>query len=164
MYLAPKRPVTGTNVAASPAMARAWPVTRAVTDSVVFGLISRMRKLLAFQAGPLRPLHLGRHRRQNRIDVAAGLQTEDGAAVVQQVEFHIASAPDQLLLAVFRAPRRIEVAPDDFGIDFQQGAADLLRKREVGVPVAAVVPVVEDAADAARFLAVRQVEIFVAPC
>ena len=49
MYLAPKRPVTGTKVAASPAMARAWPATRAVTDSVVFGLISRMRKLLAFR-------------------------------------------------------------------------------------------------------------------
>src|SRR5438128_1684264 len=60
---------------------------------------------------PLRPLHLGRHRRQNRLDIAAGLQAEDGAAVVQQVEFHIASAPDQLFLAVFRAPRHIEIAP-----------------------------------------------------
>src|ERR1700704_2686028 len=103
------------NVAASPAMARACFATRAVTDSVVVGLISRMRKLSAFRpssnVGPLRPLHLGRHRRQNGIDIAAGLEAEDGAAVVQQVEFHIASAPDQLFLAVFRAPRRVEIAP-----------------------------------------------------
>ena len=41
--------------------------------------------------------------------------------------------------------------------------ADVPREGEIGVPVAAVVLVVEDAADAARFLAVRQAKIFVAP-
>ena len=97
-----------------------------------------------------RPFHLRRQRGQDRIDVAAGLQPEDGAAVVEQVEFDIAAAADQLLLAIGRRPRRVEIAPHQLGIDFQEGAADVLGEGEIGVPVAAVVPVVEDAADAAR--------------
>src|SRR5690349_5393154 len=109
------------------------------------------------------PLYLWWHRREDRIDIAAGLQSEDGAAVVEQVELDIAAAPDQLLLAVGFRPGAGEIAPDDIGIDLQEGAADILREGEVGVPVAAVVPVVEDAADAARLFAVRQIEILVAP-
>ena len=45
----------------------------------------------------------------------------------------------------------------------QEGAADVLREGEVRVPVAAVEIVVEDAADAARLVAVLEEEIFVAP-
>src|SRR5664279_2305598 len=99
------------------------------------------------------PLHFGRHRRQDRIDIAAGLQPEDGAAVVEQVEFDVAAAADQLLLAVLGGPWRRKISPDQFGIDFGEGAADALREGEVGVPGARVEPVVKDAADAARFLA-----------
>src|SRR5213592_5117571 len=109
------------------------------------------------------PLYLRWHRRENRIHIAAGFQPEDCAAVVQQIEFDIASAPDQLLLAIGGVPGEGEIAPDEFGIDFQEGAADVLREGEVGVPVAGIVPVVENAADAARLLAMRQIEIFVAP-
>ena len=86
-----------------------------------------------------RPFHFGRHRRQDRIDIAAGFQTENGAAVVEQVEFDIAAAPDQLLLAIGRRPRRVEIAPHQFGIDLQEGAADVLGEGEVGIPVAGVV-------------------------
>src|ERR1700690_3442039 len=85
-----------------------------------------------------RPLPFGRPRRQDRIDIAAGLQPEDGAAVVEQVEFDVAAAADQLLLAVFSGPRLGKIAPDKFGIDLCEGAADALRKGEVGVPVARV--------------------------
>src|SRR5438128_422734 len=92
------------------------------------------------------PLRFGRHRRQDRLHIAAGLQPEDGAAVVEQVEFDIAAAPDQLLLAVFSAPASRKIAPDDFRIDLQEGAADVLREGEVGVPIPAIVPVIEDAA------------------
>src|SRR3954451_11332325 len=82
------------------------------------------------------PLHFWRHRRQDRVYVAAGFQSEDGAAVVQQIEFDVAPAPDQLLLAVGGGPRRVEVAPDQFGIDAQKGAADILGEGEITVPVA----------------------------
>src|SRR5216683_4319472 len=106
-----------------------------------------------------RPLHFGRHRRQDRIDIAAGLQSEHGAAVVEQVELDIPSAPDQLLLAIGFVPRCLEIAPDQFGIDFREGAADVLSECEIGVPIPRIVMIVEDAADAARLLAMRQVEI-----
>src|ERR1700722_7045058 len=103
-----------------------------------------------------RPLHFGRHRRQDRIAFHPGLEPGEGAAVVEQGEFDVAAAADQLLLAVLSGPWRAEIAPDQFGIDLCEGAADALRKGEVGVPVAGVEPVVKDAADAARFLAMRQ--------
>src|SRR5438094_383836 len=48
-------------------------------------------------------------------------------------------------------------------IDVAKGAADFLGEGEIGVPIAAVEIVVEDAADAAHLLAVLQVEILVAP-
>src|SRR6516164_6100061 len=105
-----------------------------------------------------RPFHFGGHRRQDRFDIATGLQPEDGATVVEQIEFDIAPAPDQLFLALLRAPVHSEISPDKFGIDFQEGAADVLREGEIGVPIAGIVVVVEDAADAALLLAVRQVE------
>src|SRR5258708_39111684 len=95
--------------------------------------------------------------------MAGGFQAEDGAAVVAQVEFVVASARDQLLLAVFGAARCAKIAPDQFGIDLQERAADVLREGEVGLPIARFVPVVENAADAAGLLAVRKIKIFVAP-
>src|SRR5436190_5139129 len=110
-----------------------------------------------------RPLHFRRHRRQDRLYVAARLQAEDGASVVEQIEFNVASAPDQLFFTVGRVPRRVEIAPDEFGIDLQKGAADILGKGEVGIPVAGIVPVVEDSADAARLLAMWKIKVFVAP-
>ena len=65
------------------------------------------------------------------------LQAEHRAAVVEQVELDIAAAADELLLAVGVGPGRGEIAPHELGIDRQEGAADVLREGEVGVPVAA---------------------------
>src|ERR1700744_1133086 len=62
-----------------------------------------------------RPLHLRRHRRQDRIHIAAGLEAERGAAIVEQVELDVASATDQLLFAVGRGPGRIEIPAHQFG-------------------------------------------------
>src|SRR4029079_10105125 len=109
------------------------------------------------------PLYLRWHRRENGIHIAAGLQPKNCAAVVEQVELDVASAPDQLFLAVGGIPGQGEIAPDEFGIDLQEGAPDILGEKEVGVPIAGIMPIVENATDAARFLAMRQMEIFVAP-
>jgi hypothetical protein len=38
------------------------------------------------------PSHFGRQRHEDRLDIAAGLEAEEGAAVVEQVEFDIAAA------------------------------------------------------------------------
>src|ERR1700737_2595151 len=51
----------------------------------------------------LRPFHFRRHRRQDGIHIATGFQPEDGAAVVEQIEFDVTSAPDQLFFAISRA-------------------------------------------------------------
>src|SRR3954447_24498724 len=61
--------------------------------------------------GGLRPAHRRRHRGQDRRDVAAGLQPEDGAAVIEQVELDVAPAPHLLLVPVGLSPGRGEVAP-----------------------------------------------------
>jgi len=68
-----------------------------------------------------------------------------------------------LLLAVGLGPGCSDIPPDDLGIDAEKGTADLLREVEVCLPIAGVEIVVEDAADAAHFAAMRQIEIFVAP-
>src|SRR6478609_1870975 len=109
----------------------------------------------------LRPLHFWRQRGQDRIDITAGLEAEDRAPVIEQIEFDIAAAADQLLLAILGAPRRSEIATHQRWIDLQEGAADVLREGKIGLPIATVEPVIENAADAPRFLAVRQIEIFV---
>src|SRR5262245_28147270 len=94
--------------------------------------------------GGSRPAHQRRHRGEDRLDIAAGLQAENGAAVVEQVELDIAAAPHELLFAVGLRPGRCDVAPDDRGIDAEKGAPDLLGEVEIGLPVAAVEIVEED--------------------
>src|SRR5215831_18815327 len=97
-----------------------------------------------------RPLHQRRQRGENRIDVAAGTQPEDGAAVVEQVELDVAAAPDELVLALGLAPWHGEVSSHQLRVDRVEGAADLLGEGEIRLPVAAVEIIVEDAADAAH--------------
>src|SRR5690606_2735239 len=75
----------------------------------------------------------------------------------------VAAAPDELLVPVGLGPGRLDIAAHDRGIDVPERPADRLRERKVGFPVAGIVVIVEDAADAARLLAVGQVEVLVAP-
>src|SRR5690606_37807350 len=81
----------------------------------------------------------------------------------EQVELDVAAAPDELLVTLGVGPGSLEIAADELRIDVAESRADVAGKGKVGVPVARVVVVVEDAADAARLLAVRQVEVLVAP-
>src|SRR5690606_13062715 len=116
---------------------------------------------------PLRPLHLWREARQDRVDIAAGFQPENRAAVVEQVELYIAAAADQLLLAVGLSPVLVEVLADEVVVDDLEGAADVLREAEIGFPAALFLgrlqSVIKDAANAAGLVAVRQEEVLVAP-
>ncbi len=84
-------------------------VHTAILDAVVLlgGVLMVVRR--RFAKMKLRPLHHRRHRRQDRLHIAAGAQAEDGAAVVEQVELDIAAAADQLLLALGLAPGRREI-------------------------------------------------------
>src|SRR5215218_8548932 len=114
-------------------------------------------------AQPLRPAHCRRHGREDRGDVAARLQAKDRPPVVEQVELYVASAPHLLLDAVFFRPRLGGVAPDDLRIDLEEGLAHMAGEGEVLVRVSGPMVVVEDAADAARLVAVLEEEVLVAP-
>src|SRR6185295_19779000 len=55
----------------------------------------------SLQGAPIsRPLHKRRQRRQDGFHIAAGLEAEGGASIVQQVELDIAAATHELLLAL----------------------------------------------------------------
>ena len=112
--------------------------------------------------GCLRPFHHRRHAREDAFDIAARLQAEGRAPVVQKVVFHIASALDELLLALGRAPGLVHTAADQGRIDPRKLTADFLREGEILLPVPGIEPVIEDAPGAARFIAMRQVEVGVA--
>src|SRR6476646_8678479 len=114
-------------------------------------------------AGSSRPFRHRRHRRQNRLDVAAGAQAEHGPPVVEQVELDVASTAHQLLLALPRSPGLGEISPYQPGIDPKEGAADILGEGKIGFEIAAVEPIVEDAADAPHLAAVLEKKVFVAP-
>ncbi len=125
--------------------------------------ISNGKPVSTFPENALRPPHRGRQRGQDRIDIAAGTQAEDGAAIVEQVELHVTAAAHKLLLARGLAPGLRKIPGDQLGIDLAEGPAHVLGEGEIGLPVAAVEIVVEDAAHAAHLLAVLQKEIVVAP-
>ena len=104
------------------------------------------------------PAHQRRQRHQDRFDPARRLEAEDRAAVVDQVELHVAAAaillPGSLPLAV----RQILPPPEDRQVRRQEAVAGIADEGEDAVEI-----VEEDAADAAGLLAMRQVEILVAP-
>ena len=109
------------------------------------------------------PVDDRRHRHQDRFGASARLQAEQGAAVAHQVELDVAAAPVGLEVAFALAVRRVLAA--------LRGSAGRRRgsRRRRSAPSrttarSRLVEVVEeDAADAARLVAVLQVEIVVAP-
>src|SRR3989338_1843916 len=109
------------------------------------------------------PFHQRRHGHQDGFGAAVALQTEDGAAVDHQVEFDIAAAPVQLEIALAFAVRSIHAALENRHIGRQEMIADASLDGEGGGEVRFAEVVEENAADAARLVAVLEVKIFVAP-
>src|SRR3954454_17915409 len=77
------------------------------------------------------PFHFRGHRRQDRLDIAAGFQFEGGTAVVEQVDLDIAAAAQQLLVAMIGGPRHRKTPAHQFGKEFLESAADLLAELKV---------------------------------
>src|ERR1700679_159784 len=113
---------------------------------------------------PSGPAGQRRHRGQNRGNVAAGLQAENRAAIIEQIELDVTPTAHQLLLTLGSAPRLFGVAPDDIAIGSKEALADVAHKGEVRVEggiasVARAVEIVEeDAADSPRLLAMLEIE------
>src|SRR5690606_14626950 len=89
-------------------------------------------------------------------------QAEQGAAVVDQVELDVAAAAVELELAFALAVGRVAAALDDRQVGVEEAVAHGAQVREVGVEVAVQV-VEEQAADAARLVAMLDEEVVVAP-
>src|SRR5262245_38918219 len=108
----------------------------------------------------------GRERRQrgeDRLAASPGLQPEARAAILQQVELDGAAAPPELEVALALAPERVLAPRQDRLIGGQEVLGHAAQERE-GALEAALAPVVEEqAADAARLVAVREEEVAVAP-
>src|SRR5579875_2857627 len=109
------------------------------------------------------PGGLRRQGHENRLDIAVGLEPEQGAAVIDEVEFDITAAADQLLAALFGRPGLEHVAPDEAGIDGEKRLADIAGEGEIPLPVPAVEVIEKNAADPARLVAVPDEEVFIAP-
>src|SRR5882757_7654706 len=86
-----------------------------------------------------------------------------GAAVIEQVELDVTAAPLGLFVAFFRGPGFAHAAADDLRLDVEEGFAHRLGESEIPLPLAAVVMIVKDPADAARLTTMRQPEIGVGP-
>src|SRR5258706_4401610 len=110
----------------------------------------------------LRPAHLRRQRHEDRLPIATGPQTEFGAAIINQVELGIASAPHQLFVLFRCRPRLVHGGAQDGRIGRKKGKAGVAREREILIPVLLQI-IKKDAPYAAGLAAVLDEEIFVAP-
>src|SRR6202035_1300897 len=98
-------------------------------------------------------------------------EAEPCAAVVEQVELDIAAAANELMAALLVAPGLGHPRPHDPRIGRAECLADPADEGEIALPsiglgagLGATIEIVEeDAAGAARLVAVRQEEILVAP-
>src|SRR5699024_5489200 len=85
------------------------------------------------------------------------------AAVVNQVEFHVAPAPVELESAFALAVGHVAAALDDGCVRVDEGLADAAAEGKTLREAEFVQVIEKQAANAARLLPVRQIEIFIAP-
>ena len=120
-------------------------------------------------AGRVLPRGERREAHQHALDPRVGLQPEQRAAVVHQVELDVAAPPDELEPPLPLAVRQAPPALDDRPVRRGQHAAHVrpqtrASRVEVEPAVAGAQVVEEDAADAAPLVAaVRVDEVLVAP-
>src|SRR5690606_33182197 len=104
-----------------------------------------------------------RHRAEDRFAASARLESEQRAAVVDEIELDVSSAPPCLERALALAVGFVAMTQHDRRVGVEEGIADRAQQREAVREAALVQVVEEDAADAARLVAVLQKEVFVAP-
>src|SRR3954466_2334914 len=134
--------------------AATWPSGTSIIPSVIPASLPRRQR---------------RQAHQDRIDIAAGSEAEQGAAIVDQVELRITAAPGKLDRAIRIAEGRVHPPPHQLGEDIEEGFADVPGEGENMVEGDAMAGrgafemVVEYAADAALDLPVGNEEIFLRP-
>ena len=107
--------------------------------------------------------HARRQAHQNRFRPATGLQPEQGAAIVDKVELHVAAPPIKLKLALAFAIGGVLAALDNWYISIQEALPHRLHEGKAALETAIAKIVVKQAADASRFSAMLEIEILIAP-
>src|SRR5207244_1854216 len=107
---------------------------------------------------PARP---GRHRHQHRLDAPLGLEAEQRAAVVDQVELDVAPAPQALPVALVGPPGLVAVALGNRDPGLREHPADIADQSEQALEVGPLI-VEEHTADTARLLAMAKEEVGIA--
>src|SRR5262245_51587411 len=79
------------------------------------------------------PADEGRERHEDRFRTAAGLETEERAAVPDEIELHVAAAAIELEVALALAVGSILAAPQDRQVGRQEMIADALEQREAAL-------------------------------
>mmetsp|Transcript_10579 Transcript_10579/g.31943 ORF Transcript_10579/g.31943 Transcript_10579/m.31943 type:complete len:398 (+) Transcript_10579:91-1284(+) len=109
------------------------------------------------------PLGGLRERHEDALDAAARLEAEDSAAVVDEVELHVAAAAHLLPLLVLLRVLVVLVRLHDGRVGRHDGGKAVLGEGEVLLLVAVVLVIEEDATKAAGLVAVRDVEVLIGP-
>src|SRR5579875_487796 len=133
------------------------PIARFQIDLVQLGLARS-----GFGVVVVFPADARRQRHQDRFGASGRFQTEDGTAVVEQIEFDVSSPAVFLKGPLLLRIRFVFASLDDGQICLQKMVAAIAYKLEQGLEVAFEV-IEEDATDAAGLAAVRQEEILITP-
>src|SRR5262249_1744809 len=100
--------------------------------------------------------------RKEGFNITAGLEAENGTAIIEEIEFDVAAAADQLFLAVRLCPWQCEIFANQPRIDSQECTTNVLCERKCLIPIRFEI-VIKYAANTARFISVFEKKIVVAP-
>src|SRR5213078_1277299 len=122
----------------------------------------------SFRTRPIRlpvitPLHERGQGHQYRLSAAGRLQAEQRAAIIDEIELHIAAAAIGLEVSLTLAVRKIFPALDDGKIGREKMIADGASELETRIETSLGQIVEENPSDAARLAAVLEIKVLVAP-
>src|SRR5882672_1206765 len=136
----------------------AEPVPRA--QKVPVELLLRARRI---RLPVVAPFHDGRQRHEYRLRPPARLQPEQRAAIIDEIEFDVATAAVRLKIPLALPIGEVPAALQHRQVCRQEVIPHAAHQSEARIEAAVVQVVEKDAADAARLAAVLEKEVFVAP-
>mmetsp|Transcript_23806 Transcript_23806/g.37216 ORF Transcript_23806/g.37216 Transcript_23806/m.37216 type:complete len:433 (-) Transcript_23806:73-1371(-) len=127
----------------------------AIHDLSLLG--TRLGDHVVLPAGGLRQRH------EDGLDPSPSLQAEDGATVINQVEFHIPSPAHQLPLLLLLGEIIVLVGLDDWEVSLRHVHGALLGELEDGVRITIVQVIEEDSSKSTSLSTVLDGEVIVSP-
>jgi hypothetical protein len=138
----------------------------AVRAALFYAALWAVISLMTARISGSGPFRHGRQAHEDRINIAAGFQAEQGAAIMDQVKFNIAAPPFIHRFILFGCRGHAHAAAHDHGEYIQKGFAHCAREFKIAVKFGVVMAfqmIIKNAAHAPRDIAVRDEEIFLSP-